>query len=270
MKFIKMHGLGNDFVILDQRRGEDGRSPDRESFKSGREEITPAQASLFTDRHKGVGCDQLIVMEPSDNADLYMRIYNSDGSQAEACGNATRCVAHLYMQGQGVQECTIETVAGLLPSRMVDDLVEVDMGEPISVEDLDLSVADANDPVAVNMGNPHCVFFVDNAEDVNIESFGPSVENHTTFPDRTNVEFVSVKDDGSLRLRVWERGAGVTLACGSGACATAVAAVHRGVSGRNVDIEMDGGVLTLEYRESDNHVLMTGPVAYVFEGELKA
>lgn len=255
MNFKKMHGLGNDFVILDQR--------------AGRALFDPEQIQMICDRRHGVGCDQLIVMEPSETADFFMRIYNPDASEAEACGNATRCVAHLYMSEQGAQECSIETVAGILPCRMVDDLVEVDMGQPKSVEDVDLSIREEGEPVSVNMGNPHCVFFVDDAESVDLENLGPVIEHHSLFPDRTNVEFATVMPDGQIRLRVWERGAGVTLACGSGACATAVAAIHRGLTDRKVDIIMDGGHLILEHRESDGHVLMTGPVAYVFEGELK-
>lgn len=271
MKFLKMHGLGNDFVILDHRRGEDGRSPDREASKSGRETLKPAQIKLMAHRRRGIGCDQVIVMEPSETADLFMRIYNPDASEAEACGNATRCVAHLYMSEQGVRECTVETVAGLLPCRMVeDDLVEVDMGSPISIQDTELGPAAGYEPTLVNMGNPHCVFFVNDAEEVAIEHMGPAVENDEMFPGGTNVEFANLQTDGSIRVRVWERGAGVTDACGSGACAVFAAAISQGLVKDNAEIQMDGGRLSMQWRADDEHILMTGPVAYVYEGEFKA
>lgn len=251
-----MHGLGNDFVILDQR--------------DSRKELPRAQITQICDRHFGVGCDQLIVMEPSDKAGLFMRIYNPDGSEAESCGNATRCVAHLFMSEQRSKECTVETLGGVLACRMAGDMVEVDMGPPREVRDIELSAGGLSGPVAVNMGNPHCVFFVDNAEAVAVDKIGPGVENHALFPQRTNVEFIHKMPDGGLRLRVWERGAGITLACGSGACAAMAASVHRGLTGRKADIRMDGGTLHMEQRESDGHILMTGPVAYVFKGVLKA
>lgn len=255
MKFLKMHGLGNDFVILDQR--------------NGREEIAPARIQQICDRRIGVGCDQLIVMEPSETADLFMRIYNADGSEAESCGNATRCVAHFYMSEQGAQECVIETLRGLLPCRLVGDhMVEADMGAPVSIQDTDLKPTVVYEPVIVNVGNPHCVFFVNNAEEIALEHLGPTIEQHEFFPNGTNVEFVHLQEDGSLRTRVWERGAGVTQACGSGACAVAAAAIHRGLVGHEVDIEMDGGRLGLQQRTEDEHLLMTGPVAYVFDGTI--
>lgn len=255
MNFIKMHGLGNDFVIVDQRGGLDA--------------LTLSRIQEITNRNTGVGCDQFIVMEPSESADLFMRIYNPDGSQAEACGNATRCVAHIYMSEQGVQTCVIETLRGLLECRMVGELVEVDMGAPMSIQTLPVNLIDAYEPILVNMGNPHCVMFVDNAEEVALEYLGPSLEKHEFFPEGTNVEFAHLQADGSLRVRVWERGAGITLACGSGACAVAVAAIQAGITPRSVDIEMDGGRLSIAQREDDGHVLMTGPVAYVFEGQLR-
>jgi diaminopimelate epimerase len=250
MKFIKMHGLGNDFVILDHRNG------------GGR--LAPETIRKLADRQFGVGCDQVIVLEPSKKADVFMRIYNPDASEAESCGNATRCVAHLL----GKDSVTIETRAGLLPCRRVGDLIEADMGAPKGeVRNLAIGGKDLPDAVAVNMGNPHCVFFVGSVEDTSVEMLGPIFEHHELFPDRSNVEFAQVIGDNFIRLRVWERGAGVTLACGSGACATIVAAVSRGLTGRRAEVIMDGGPLTLEWRESDSHVLMTGPVAYVFEGE---
>lgn len=269
MNFLKMHGLGNDFVILDQRNGGDT--------------LMAGQIKNICDRHKGVGCDQLIVMEPSDKADLFMRIYNGNGTEAEACGNATRCVAHLFMSEQKTEVCTIETLAGLLPCRTVDDdWVEVDMGPPkLDWKDIPLAkekdtlylgIGDgpAQDPVAVNVGNPHCVFFVENLEDIPVEELGPVFENNPLYPQKTNVEFAHVLPDGQIRLKVWERGAGLTQACGSAACATIVAAVSRGLSQRKADIIMDGGHLVLEWREQDGHILMAGPVSYVFDGVIKA
>lgn len=272
--FLKMHGLGNDFVVLDAREKD---IP-----------LTLEQRCRIADRRRGIGCDQLIVLEPAtrDGADVFMRIYNPDGSEAEACGNATRCVADLIMQEAGTDNITVETVAGLLPavresSDMGGGLITVDMGParldwdeiPLAREmdtaHLDLSVGGYSDPAAVSMGNPHCIFFVPDAEAVPLSEVGPAVENHELFPRRTNVEFASLRQDGSLRLRVWERGAGITQACGSGACATAVAAVRRGIAGRNVAIELDGGILILEWREEDGHVLMTGPVALSFTGEIE-
>ncbi len=269
MNFIKMHGLGNDFVILDHRSKAD--------------DLSPELIRHIADRQFGVGCDQLIVLEPTNEADLFMRIFNPDGGEAESCGNATRCVADLYMREKDVQECVIETKAGLLPCRMVQNgtLVEVDMGPPqtewadipLSKEKdtlhLGIGQGAARDPVAVGMGNPHCVFFVENLESISVEDMGPIFENHELYPERANVEFAQVLGDNQIRLRVWERGAGITLACGSGACATAVAAVQRGLTGRNVEIIMDGGSLMLEWREEDDRVLMTGPVSYVFDGTLK-
>lgn len=250
MKFIKMHGLGNDFVILDHRKGA--------------VRLPPETIRRLADRHFGVGCDQVIVLEPSTKADVFMRIYNPDASEAESCGNATRCVAHLL----GKDTLTIQTRAGLLPCRRVGDLIEVDMGTPKGEPKiLPIGTEGLPDAVAVNMGNPHCVFFVDNLADISVETLGPKFEVHPDFPDRTNVEFAQVNGDKNIRLRVWERGAGLTLACGSGACATIAAAVSREITGRRVEIEMDGGTLQLEWRESDGHVLMTGPIAYVFEGE---
>lgn len=261
MKFKKMHGLGNDFVILDHRER--------------REVLPPVLIQAICDRHRGIGCDQLIVMEHKDkgpaDGDVFMRIYNPDGSEAEACGNATRCVAHILMEETGEKTAIVETVLGPMECRMTGELeVEVDMGSPISIQDLEPNLVDVYEPILVNMGNPHCIIFVNDAREVPIEYLGPSIEKHDIFPDRTNVEFAHLQEDGSLRVRVWERGAGVTLACGSGACATAVAAAYRELTGRNVDVEMDGGRLKIEWREEDDHVLMTGPVTYVFEGEFKS
>lgn len=269
MTFRKMHGLGNDFVVVTADKPE---------------AFTADQVRQVADRRTGIGCDQLLVIEPaqSPGADLFMRIYNPDGSQAQACGNGTRCVAHLWMAENGADACTIETVAGLLAcKRAANDMVEVDMGVPrLDWQDIPLAEekdtlhlgvmsGDLTDPVAVNVGNPHTVFFVENADRVDVTGLGSQVERHVLFPERTNVEFAQVLGPDKIRVRVWERGTGLTQACGSGACATMVAAVRRGLTGRKAEIVLDGGSLFLEWRE-DDHVMMTGPVAYSFKGTLGA
>jgi len=271
MKFKKMHGLGNDFVILDLRKGEEQPSP----------ALTKEQIKHICDRNFGVGCDLLTVLEPSQNADAFARFYNADGSQSAACGNATRCVADIIMKEQGSDACLIETGRGVLPATRPpdnagNDMVTIDMGAPLNIENLDLppitspitSKAGIHSPIAVDMGNPHCVFFVDSLVDIPVEELGTLVENNPIFPNKTNVEFVEIISDAKLRQKTWERGVGVTLACGSGACAVAAAGVFSDKIGRNVEIELDGGSLFIEYRKSDNHLLMTGPVAYVFDGTL--
>ncbi|MDD9877278.1 MAG: diaminopimelate epimerase [Magnetovibrio sp.] len=266
--FTKMHGLGNDFVVLDGRDGDLA--------------VGAAQARAIGDRRTGVGFDQLLILEPAGSAaaDLFMRIRNPDGSEAEACGNGTRCVAAKVMAEKGTDSLNIETVAGVLPATLgADGLVTVDMGPasgdwqaiPLSVEADTLHLGIENgplkDPVAVNVGNPHMVFFVDDAEAVDMEGLGPDLEHHPLYPERTNVEAASPIGPDRLRMRVWERGAGITRACGSGACATAVAAHRRGLTGRKVEVVLDGGALGIEWR-ADGHVLMTGPVATSFEGRL--
>lgn len=272
IQFTKMHGLGNDFVVIDLTKGGGN--------------ITPEQAQQIADRRRGVGCDQVLVMEKpvQAQADIFMRIYNPDGSEAGACGNGTRCVSALYMQQQGLDHCMIETISGLLPAKKVGDLIQVDMGEPRTRWDqiplsrecdtLNLGILHGRqtmtEPVAVNVGNPHTVFFVEDVAKVDVEKWGPEVENHVLFPQRTNVEFAEILSPEKIRVRVWERGTGVTQACGSGACATIVAAARRGLTGRKVEIVLDGGSLLLEWRAGDNHILMTGPATYVFDGILKS
>ncbi len=269
--FVKMHGLGNDFVIFDGR--DDGFVP------------SPEFARAVADRHMGVGCDQVITMEPSDNADVFMRIHNPDGSEAGACGNATRCVAALALAETGGKSVTVETLGGVLEARAQDDgRITVDMGAPrmgwdniplardMDTLDVDLAVTtpaglDLRAPVAVNMGNPHVVFFVDDAEAVDLAAIGPAIEYNPLFPERVNVSVAEVRGRNAMRVRVWERGAGITLACGSAACANVVAATRRDLVDGKAAIEMDGGTLELEWRE-DGHVLMTGPVATVFHGTL--
>jgi diaminopimelate epimerase len=261
MIFRKMHGLGNDFVILDGRK-----TPIP---------LTPQDIQGMSDRRRGVGCDQFIVMEPSRTADVFMRIYNPDGSEAGACGNATRCIADIILTETGRDQCVVETISGHLVSRRVAvGLIEVDMGEPrllwdqipVAKEMDTLHLPLAGDPVAVNMGNPHCVFFVDNLDQVDVATRGASVEKDLLFPQKTNVEFVQILSRTHVRMRVWERGAGITQACGSGACAVGVAAIRRGLTDRDMTVTLDGGDLRIHWRETDGHVLMTGAITYVFEG----
>ena len=268
MRFKKMHGCGNDFVIIDQ---QDIRGM-----------LTSEQVREICDRHFGVGCDQLVLLEVSRKADVFARFYNADGSEAGACGNATRCVAEIVMQEIKQESCVIETASGLLHCRRVDELIEVDMGPaylgwkdiPLAeeVDTLDVPIAyqsDLSNPVAVGMGNPHCIFFVEELRAHDIERLGATYEIHQMFPQRTNVGFVQITGINQLRLRTWERGVGMTLACGTNACAAGVAAVRKDLTGRKVDIEVDGGQLQIEYREEDGHVLMTGPATHVFDGKIK-
>jgi diaminopimelate epimerase len=266
--FIKMHGLGNDFVVVDART---------EPFA-----LTDAMAQAIADRHLGVGCDQLLILEPPSNgsADVFMRIRNHDGGEVGACGNGTRCVAALVMGETGRDAITIETAAGLLQAKAAGtDLVTVDMGEarlgwrdiPLSEDRDTLHLGIANgplkDPVGVNMGNPHAVFFVENVEDLPLEDLGPALEHDPLLPERANIGAAEVIGKDKLRLRVWERGVGETRACGSGACAAAVAAARRGLTGRKVEVVLTGGSLFLDWRDN-GHVEMTGPVATAFTGTL--
>jgi len=268
--FTKMHGLGNDFVIVDARA---------DAFDLG-----PARARAVADRRRGVGCDQILVVEPARNggADAFMRIVNADGGEAEACGNGTRCVAHLMMAETGRAEAAIETRAGVLRAWSADGGgVAVDMGPvatgwrdiPLAEETdtlhLPLSAGPLADGVAVNVGNPHAVFFVADAEAVDLAGIGPGLETHALFPERANIEAAEIGADGTIRLRVWERGAGITQACGSGACAALVAASRRGLVGRSAVVRLDGGDLAIEWLD-DDHVVMTGPVSASFTGALDA
>ena len=259
--FIKMHGAGNDFVIIDSR----GRGA----------VVTPALARALGDRNRGVGFDQLAEIRDAVDADFGLDFWNNDGTRAGACGNATRCVSDLVMRETGRDSVTLTTArGGLAAVRRADGLVSVNMGAPQldwaqvplahAVDTLHLPLA--GDPVAVGMGNPHCVFFVDDAEAVDLPARGRAVEHDALYPQRTNVEFAALTGPDQLRMRVWERGAGITLACGSGACATAVAAHLRGLTGRRVTLQLDGGLLEVDWREDG--VWMTGPVARVFDGVL--
>lgn len=269
--FWKMHGLGNDFVILDCRA--DGAEPSTDAVVK------------IARRHRGVGCDLLVTLQnPSlPGADLAMRLYNADGSEAEACGNATRCVARLYLNASGKDEALFQTKAGLLPvwrAGMAEDgqtLYSVNIGKPefawdkiplVSAMDtlrLDLSVEGLAQPCAVNVGNPHAVFFVSDALALDLARLGPQIEHHAFFPQRINVEICQVLARDRLRMRVWERGVGITEACGSGASATLVAAVRRGLADRKAEVVLDGGSLWIEWR-ADDHVIMTGTASAVYSG----
>jgi diaminopimelate epimerase len=264
--FLKMHGLGNDFVVLD-----------------GRQTTIPvdaAAARALADRRTGIGCDQVILLEPPRHpgAQVLMRIHNPDGGEAEACGNATRCVADLLRRETGNPRARIETIAGLLEAEALPDgRIAVDMGpartnwreiplgRAMDTERVELSLGPLAAPVCTNIGNPHATFFVDDAEAIDLAALGPVLEHHPLFPQRANIGVAAVRDHKNIRLRVWERGAGITRACGSGACAALVAAHRRGLAGRQAAVVLDGGVLDIAWRE-DGHVVMTGPVALSFEG----
>jgi diaminopimelate epimerase len=267
--FVKMHGCGNDFVVLDERAAPLG--------------ITPVRAAALADRRRGIGCDQLIIIEAApegSNADAFMRIRNPDGAEAGACGNATRCVVERLAAETGRRHLVIRTVAGNLPADLLDDgCVTVDMGPAglnwtdvplarrMDTLHLDLAVGPVANPAACSMGNPHATFFVKDVEALPIDTLGPALECDPLFPERANIGFAEVLGPERLRLRVWERGAGLTLACGSGACAALVNAHRRGLVGRRATVAMDGGELQIEWRD-DGHVLMTGPVATAFIGSV--
>jgi diaminopimelate epimerase len=261
--FVKMHGCGNDFVILDERARRLG--------------LAPEQAAFLANRRTGIGCDQVIAIQPVAGADAFMRIWNPDGSEAGACGNATRCVADILMREAGTEAATIRTVSGDLPAtRAADGLITVDMGPPrLDWADIPLArPADTlrldlpGEPAAASMGNPHVTFFVPALDAVRIADSGPRFENDPLFPRRANIGFAQVIDPGTIRLKVWERGAGLTLACGSGACAALVNAHRRGLAHRRARVVLDGGTLTIAWRD-DNHVLMIGPAVTVFRGEIE-
>ncbi|HXQ42908.1 MAG TPA: diaminopimelate epimerase [Candidatus Udaeobacter sp.] len=268
LPFLKMHGLGNDFVVIDMRERKVDLDGDR--------------ARGIADRRTGVGCDQLLLIEPAKSkvADAFMRIRNADGGEVEACGNGARCVADVLMREKGSRHVVIETVVGLLDAEAADaGQVSIDMGavrldwreiplaKAMDTLHLDLALGPLRDPVAVNVGNPHAVFFVADAEGVDIAALGPVLERHPLFPERANIEVASVVAPDRIRMRVWERGVGVTRACGTGACATLVAAARRKLTGRRGEVVLDGGTLLIEWL-ADNHVRMTGPVAVSFSGEL--
>jgi len=271
--FLKMHGLGNDFVVLDAR----SRALD----------LTVPRRRAIADRRLGVGCDQLIVLEsPTEpDADVFMRIYNPDGSEAQACGNATRCVASVVMDEHKSDDVTIQTVAGLLESQKVGrganglPVISVDMGLvrmdwreiPVATacdtRHMPVGIGPLQDPVGTNVGNPHATFFVDDLAAIPMTELGPKLEHDPFFPERVNVGVAQIIGENRLKLSVWERGAGLTLACGSGACAAGVAAARRGLTGRKVDVVVEHGTLTIEWLR-DDHVSMTGGIALAYRGEL--
>jgi diaminopimelate epimerase len=267
--FLKMHGLGNDFVVFDARK--QGLALSHDAVRA------------IADRRLGIGCDQVIVIERGKPGfDATMRSLNADGSEVESCGNASRCVARLLMEELDRTEVHIATRGGpLICTDAGGDKITVDMGPPrFDWKDIPLSESvdtnafplrvDDEDFVAaaVSVGNPHCVLFVEDAEKADVARIGAKLETHPLFPERTNVEFVSVRDRSRLRMRVWERGTGITSACGTGACATVAAASRRGLVGRNVEVLLDGGPLSIMQRESDSHILMTGPARLSFRGDL--
>lgn len=268
-----MNGLGNDFAIFDGR---------------GREiPFSGGVVTAIADREHGIGFDQLIVMGPSSRADVFMRIMNADGSEVDACGNATRCVARLIAGELNRHGVTIETKAGLLLAQINgEDSVTVDMGAPklgwqdiplaeefrdTRMIELQIGPIDApvlHSPSVVNVGNPHCIFWVDDIHAHDLARFGPMLENHPLFPERVNVSLAAVKSKSALDLLVWERGAGMTKACGTAACAAAVAAARKGLTGRNVAVSLPGGDLQIVWREADDHILMTGPIEVEYNGEI--
>ena len=261
LRFTKMHGLGNDFVVIDAVS---------QSVK-----ITPELARKLGDRRFGVGCDQLAVLTTSSEADVDVAFWNSDGSMAEACGNASRCIGRLIMEESGKGIVSLRTNRGILPVQDVDgNFLSVNMGQPqLSwsdvplAKDVDLTMLPIDGtPGAVGIGNPHCVFVVDDFESMDLPKLGAFYEHHALFPERTNVEFIKILDSQNIRMRVWERGGMITLACGSGACAAVVVAHRKGLTEREVTVHLDGGPLMISWR--DDGVWMTGTTQLVFSGTL--
>ncbi|RKF14228.1 diaminopimelate epimerase [Roseovarius spongiae] len=278
---MKMHGLGNDFVVLDARKGDvlDARKGDvLDARASGVLDALDldALAVALGDRHRGIGFDQMAVISDG-RGDAHLAFWNADGSRAGACGNATRCIARYLMDESGRDALHLTTERGDLFARNAGGgLTSVNMGAP-QTDWRDIPLAEAMDtlelpvegaPVATGMGNPHCTFFVEDAEAVVLEQFGPRYEHHPLFPERTNVQVASLTGADHLRVRVWERGVGQTLASGSSSCAVAVAAARRGLTGRRVRVDLDGGALDVEWREDG--VWMTGPTMHVASGALTA
>lgn len=279
MHYLKMNGLGNDFVVLDARAEPVA--------------LDKAQVRRIADRADGIGCDQLIVMEPprAEGADVFMRIYNAEGGEVDACGNASRCVAALVAEEVGRKAITLQTNAGLLTADVHDEggLVTVDMGMPRfawneiplaeefgDTTGIELQIGPIDRPVlhtpsVVNVGNPHAIFWVDSDPDgFDLARLGPLLENHPIFPERANISIAQVTGPDRIKVRVWERGAGLTRACGTAACAVGVAAVRKGLAGRTVTVDLPGGPLTIEWRESDSHILMTGAWSLDGRGDIPA
>lgn len=271
--FRKMNGLGNDFVILDARR-RDIR-------------IDEASARAIADRNTGIGCDQLIVIDKSVFADVRMRIWNHDGGEVESCGNASRCIASVLLSESDANTLSVETKGALLQCALVGDgTVAVDMGEPKfhwteiplaeefhNTRAIELQIGPIDNPIlhtpsVVNVGNPHCIFWVDSFDGLDLSKIGPLLERHPMFPERANISLARVTGRNRIDIKVWERGAGLTKACGTAACAVAVAAARKDLTDRTVTVGLPGGDLAIEWREGDDHIIMTGPVAYEFDGVL--
>ena len=266
LPFRKMHGTGNDFVVLDGRSGE--------------LKLTPEAARLLCDRHFGIGCDTLVVLEKATEGDVGVKFYNNDGSLSATCGNASRCVADLLMQETGKEKVSILTGNGLIEASRAAGGITVNMGTPkLEWQQIPLSESRNTlhlgleqgllmDPVAVNMGNPHAIFFVHDLAHIRLAEWGPKLEHHPLFPQRANISAVQVLSPAHVKMVVWERGVGLTLACGSAACAAVVAGVRRELTSRHVQVDVPGGTLQVEWTSS-GEVQMTGPVAYVFEGQIE-
>ena len=264
--FIKMHGLGNDFVVLDSTKNQYN--------------INKASIQLIANRKFGVGCDQVIEMKHSDKEDIYMKIYNADGTEAEACGNAARCIAGLLFASSPKKEVSIETVAGVLKAESEENgLIKVDMGKPkffwkdiplsMNISEINFEELTLKNGLAINIGNPHIVFFVKDLDAIDINRIGPLIENNSLFPEKVNVEICQLENRKKIKVLVWERGAGNTLACGSGACAALVAAYKNSLSEPQAEIVLDGGSLNITWNiGSDEHVIMSGPIAVSFLGDL--
>jgi len=271
--FRKMNGLGNDFVVLDARA-----------------RVIPMNAeiaSAISDRRTGIGCDQLIILENDRHADAFMRIRNSTGGEVDACGNATRCVGDILMTETGSASATIRTNAGLLECSRSSEpgIITADMGKPklkwdqIPIaEDMDtrlieLQIGPIDEPIlhspsVVNVGNPHCIFWVDDIDAYDLENIGPMLEHHPMFPQRANISLAHVTSRKDITLKVWERGVGITQACGSAACAVLVAASRKNLTDRKATVHLPGGPLVIEWRQQDSHILMSGPYQYEFDGIL--
>ncbi len=260
--FTKMHGAGNDYIYIDNSR-HPMTTPEK----------TAIQWSTY---HTGIGSDGLVLIETSDKADFGMRIFNADGSEALMCGNASRCIGkYVYEHGlTNKTQITLDTLSGIktltlhIKNKIVD-AVTVDMGEPQQINEIRFGAEFPFVSTSVAIGNLHLVTFVADINRIDLDDLGPKLENHPYFPNKTNVEFAQIPDNGKIRMRVWERGSGITQACGTGACATAIAAFARGLSGRKSDVIMDGGTLTIKWDESTNHILMTGPATKVFDGTIE-
>ncbi len=271
--FRKMNGLGNDFVVLDAR---EHTIPMNEGI-----------AAAISNRQTGIGCDQLIIIETDKHADAFMRIRNATGGEVDACGNATRCIGDILMSENGASSVSIRTNAGmLLCSRAAEPgMITADMGAPklrwdqipiaeeMDTRQIELQIGPIDDPIlhspgVVNVGNPHCIFWVDDVETYDLENIGPMLEHHPVFPQRANISLAHVISPEDITLKVWERGVGLTKACGSAACAVVVAASRKGLTQRKATVHLPGGDLIIEWRENDDHILMSGPYEYEFDGTL--